>query len=172
MPNLHKIKEWGSTPSHYEPYKLNIMDKAYICSPPVSTEERLINIPGDTEEDTFFTFHFNIRKTGNKVEVTFTLALNPELSGNEALSSPPAPPETYTFGRDQRCTFEHVTPEGYYAKGTLQIISFNTPIGQFDDNHKNFLFNIETGYADDTPHGIKGLFGLINPAAAQDNEHQ
>ena len=153
---------------------MNTMDNTFICSPPVSTEKRLFHIPGGDMEDTFFTFHFNIEKTGKKSEIAFTLELNPMLrAGDEAeLSSPPRPEKvsTYQFAPKGQCFFHHITAEGYYVKGGIEVIKFNNAIGQFDENYKNFYFKIETGLIDDTPHDIRGLFGLINPEADQSGE--
>lgn len=143
------------------------MNKTNICSPPVSSEERQFNIPGGDPEDTFFTFNFHIQKVGTKNDIVFTLDLNPSLCANREVSSPPKEPETetYTFDANQRCILEHQTDEGYYVSGTIEIISFNNPIGQFDDNYKNFLFKIRTGHINNTPHDISGLFGLIDPSS-------
>ncbi|PKQ60291.1 hypothetical protein BZG02_20035 [Labilibaculum filiforme] len=144
------------------------MYKTDICSPPLSIETRLFNIPGGELEDIFFTFNFNIQKLNTKDEITFTLDLNPSLCKEEVQSSPPAEfsVETYKFEPSKQCLFEHNTPEGFYVKGIIKIISFNNPIGQFDENRKNFLFDISTGHNDNTPHDIKGLFALIDPSSS------
>lgn len=144
------------------------MSQTVISSPPLSTEIRQFNIPGDDIKDIFFTFNFDIQKIESKAEITFTLDLNPSLCKNEAQSSPPVNPEIieYKFDSKKQYFFSHNTIEGYYVKGNIEIISFNNPIGQFDDNYKNFLFNISTGHEEDTPHNIIGLFELIDPSSS------
>lgn len=139
------------------------MHKTYICSPPVVTEKRQFDIPDCDIEDIYFTFNFNIQKIGSKDEITFTLDLNPSLIVNRNLSSPPEEPKIYKFESNKFCLFNHTTTEGYYVKGTIRIVSFSNQIGQFDNNYKNFLFDITTGFTGNSPYDIKGLFTLIVP---------
>lgn len=142
------------------------MYETEICSPPVSTEERILHIPGGDPKDIFFTYQFKIQKSGSNEDVSFTLNLNPALCMTKLDSSPPAEPEniSYKFRDNKLCAFSHETEEGYYIRGNIKIIRFNEPVGQFDNNTKNFLFNIETGHIANTPHSIEGLFKLIDPA--------
>ncbi len=142
------------------------MNRTDVSSPQVITEVRLFNIPDIDVEDRIFTFNFDIKKNGNKDEVSFTLDLNPSLcNGKVQSSSSPKPVvDTYKFNTNGECLFDHTTDEGYYVNGTIIIIAFKTPVGQFDGQLKNFLFDIETGHINDTPRSINGLFELISPS--------
>lgn len=136
------------------------MYKKNICSPPLSSETRLFNVPDGDTSDVIFTFNFDIEKTGVKNNVSFTLDLNSKLNVNEGQCSPPVDPAVYTFDANGSCSFNHQIEE-YYVKGNIKIISFNTPVGQFDNNSKNFLFDIATGISSNPPHCIEGLFELV-----------
>lgn len=137
------------------------MNNLPIYSPPSNGEIRLISFPHGEVEDVIFTFKFFIKNFGNKSEVSFTLELNPLLKLT-IIESPPLSPKVYEFDKN-RCEFSHVTPEGYFANGSIKIISFGVKAGQFDDDFKNFFFDIECGLKNDAPHGIEGLFKLDNP---------
>jgi len=143
-----------------------------LYSPPVSSEIRLFNVPDSDKEDTIFTFNFDIKKIGIKDDISFTLDLNPSLCIGKEQSSPPQEPvkEVYKFYRNGACSFYRETAEGFYLKGTIKIISFKTPVGQFDNKQKNFLFDIETGHCKNPSHSIDGLFQLIDPSVNKDEQ--
>ncbi len=139
-------------------------------SPPIAVEYRKIYMPvtSDDEEDltdVHFILKFQITpdQFGN-LTIVMKVELNPALQQTGAMASPPIPQE-YTFDKMDQCSFVYTTPEEYYIQGNITVKAITAPNGQFDNNTKNFFFDVTFGKVSDAPHAVEGLFLLMDLAA-------
>lgn len=138
-------------------------------SPPSSVEQRVFHVPeldSDDQGEEIFTFLFSIEETGSKPIVTFTVSLNEQLQqgpSNFSSASPPQPVE-YKFTGDT-CDFVFVPAGGYYVKGSIRIIYFSGPQGNFFNDRCNLNFDLEYGRVGESPAQVLGLYTLVDPNA-------
>jgi hypothetical protein len=131
-------------------------------SPPLLIELRSLTFPYLDEsqaDQVIFSIQFTIEETDSAIpEVTFILTLN-ELLQQAPQSSPINPPMVYKFN-GKSISFSHMTPENYYAKGTIKIVGMDPPAGQFMNDKLNFMFDINFGKIGDSQHDLIGVYPL------------
>ncbi len=121
-------------------------------------EKRQFNLLGKLG-DVIFTFDFEIEHVPNKPKVSFIVELNPDLQAEKREDNLPV----YKFNDGDKSDFVYIAPDKFYVKGSIEIIYFGTPIGEFWDKKCNFNFDLEYGEIEGSPHTLLGVYPLIDP---------
>lgn len=135
-------------------------------SPPRSSAYYTLTLPTMANQssplDYMFRFAITVVDDGvDNADVSFTVDANPALANTVTTASPPQPfpPTVYQFDRGDTVNVVVVQAD-YFIKGTLTIKSFNTDIGQFCNNRKNFFLDVTYGRDETDVHTAQGLFAL------------
>lgn len=72
-------------------------------------------------------------------------------------------PMVFLFDKNGTCDFVYTEEGGWFIKGMIKIIHFQSPNGQFNNNTKNFDFDIIFGKVDGSTHEVLGLYQLDIP---------
>ena len=136
-----------------------------LSSPPV-LEQKFFKAPDPEreKEPTVFTVHFVILHTETQPYVVCTFYLSPHLQSSllaEEEKSPIPKPVVFPFVKG-RCIVDHTTPEGYYLRGTIQIVHVSLATAQFYHKSCNFSFDIEYGHTGGPDHGLLGSYKLYD----------
>lgn len=130
------------------------------ASPPVPTEIRQIHLPDlgpDDYGDFMFFLTFFIWKVGQQLAITVRVELNPALQSS-------SPPVYHEFNFDGNlCEIFDCSIEDYFLQGSIEVVKMSPPNGQFDDNTKNFLFDLSMRHLSSPPQDVEGLFVLTDP---------
>lgn len=137
-------------------------------SPPQSIEVFGLKIPTQIQQggilDTYmYDLVFTVENSGKiNSDISFTVTLNPVLEESPIFSSPPEssfPKTIYEFGKSGKAYVVHLDRK-YFVKGSVEVKTFSTPVGAFDDKRKNFFIDLTYGENGEQPLAIQGIFSL------------
>lgn len=141
-------------------------------SPPTDAEIRQITIPVvENSEDVIFILTFTIqnvkknpKSTTTTLEITMEVELNPDLQ-SDLVSNSSSPPDGGIAFEDSICKPFVITLEGYELSGEIEAIPLSPGNGQFDNDSKNFLFDLTVKKNGRIAADVEGLFALTDPNA-------
>ena len=133
-------------------------------------EIKLFYLPAKIEDKDDITskFTFMIAPDGSNKNITVTIQYKDDTSSEAMWTSPyekGSPPTHYTLSFDNKgvCSIDGFQTEDYNLFGSIKVVTFNSPIGQFALNRKNFEFDIYFKRYNDSRHHVTGMFELADP---------